>query len=311
MGGMLTLEWPLCTPEGYIKTIIAITTSSFQSAWGISWNEAQRQAIMADAHFKDGWYDPLPSGQPVQGLGAARMVAMLTYRSAESFESRFHRKPAKSVPQKNSQQEETGLPTPSPSDAGLDLPIEGDSQNVDEQTSSSPEKHTCRRSSSVPQYAAQSYMQYQAEKFLNRFDANCYISMSYKMDSHDVSRGRVPHKAGSHNAGPTIDELKAAMSKIPPRSLVISIETDVLFRNEHQLQLAESLPNARFVNLESPDGHDGFLLEFEALAAIVVEHLRERIPWAYEGEAEAEAPREGAASDEVISSVFGEAEPEF
>ena len=311
MGGMLTLEWPLCTPEGYIKTIIAITTSSFQSAWGISWNEAQRQAIMADANFKDGWYDPLPSGQPVQGLGAARMVAMLTYRSAESFESRFHRKPAKSVPQKNSQQEETGLPTPSPSDAGLDLPIEGDSQNVDEQTSSSPEKHTSRRSSSAPQYAAQSYMQYQAEKFLNRFDANCYISMSYKMDSHDVSRGRVPEKAGSHNAGPTIDELKAAMSKIPPRSLVISIETDVLFRNEHQLQLAESLPDARFVNLESPDGHDGFLLEFEALAAIVVEHLRERIPWAYEGEAEAEAPRKGAASDEVISSVFGEAEPEF
>jgi homoserine O-acetyltransferase len=308
MGGMLTLEWPLCTPEGYIKTIIAITTSSFQSAWGISWNEAQRQAIMADANFNDGWYNPVPSGQPVQGLGAARMVAMLTYRSAESFESRFHRKPAKSTPQKVPQQE-IGLPTPSPSDAGLDLPAEVDTPNVDGQTCSPPEKYTSRRNSSVPQYAAQSYMQYQAGKFLNRFDANCYISMSYKMDSHDVSRGRVPGKAENQNAGPAIDELKAAMSNIPPRSLVISIESDVLFRNEHQVQLAESLPDARFVNLESPDGHDGFLLEFEALAAIVVEHLRERVSWAYKGEAE--VPREGHGSDEIISSVFGEAEPEF
>lgn len=309
MGGMLALEWPLCTSEGYIKTIIAITTSSFQSAWGISWNEAQRQAIMADARFNDGWYDPIPSGQPVQGLGAARMVAMLTYRSAGSFESRFHRKPAKPKPQTVSPQVETGLPSPSPSDTGLSLSSDGEMPSLDAETRPQPEKGTHRRNSSIPQYAAQSYMHYQAEKFLSRFDANCYISMSHKMDSHDVTRGRVLEKGHNNNVGPTIDELQAVLRRVPSKSLVISIESDVLFRNEHQIQLAECLPDARFVNLESPDGHDGFLLEFEALGGIVVQQLREQVPWAYGGNHE--ACSEEGRSDEVISSVFGEAEPEF
>lgn len=309
MGGMLTLEWPLCTPDGYVKTIIAITTSSYQSAWGISWNEAQRQAIMADANFKDGWYDPVPSSQPVQGLGAARMVAMLTYRSAESFESRFHRKPAKVKRQAALSQEVIGLPTPSPSDTGLDSVSEGDVPDGSAESIPQAEKQTHRRDSSTPQYAAQSYMQYQAEKFLARFDANCYISMSHKMDSHDVTRGRVPENKNGEHTGPTIEEVKMALSNIPSKSLIVSVETDVLFRNEHQIQLAECLPDAKFVNLDSPDGHDGFLLEFEALAALVVEQLRERIPWAYEGNSD--TCGDDTESSEVMNSVFGEAEPEF
>jgi homoserine O-acetyltransferase len=39
MGGMHTLEWPLCTPPGYVKNIIPIATSAYQGAWGISWGE--------------------------------------------------------------------------------------------------------------------------------------------------------------------------------------------------------------------------------------------------------------------------------
>ena len=310
MGGMLTLEWPLCTTEGYIKTIIAITTSGFHSAWGISWNEAQRQAIMADGMFKDGWYEPIPAGQPVQGLGVARMVAMLTYRSAASFESRFHRKYAKTKTKTDPcLRDDTGLPTPSQSDAETDASSEGETSTFKAKTEPYSDRQSHRRSSTIPQYAAQSYMQYQADKFLKRFDANCYISMLQKMDSHDVTRGRVPLKESQNNTGPSVDEVRMALSRVPPKSLVISVETDVLFRNEHQVQLAECLPEAKFVNLDSPDGHDGFLLEFEALAALVIEHLRKCIPWAYEGDLDAHS--EEVVSEEVISSVFGEAEPEF
>ena len=39
-------------------------------------------------------------------------------------------------------------------------------------------------------YSAQSYLRYQGDKFVKRFDANCYIAITRKMDSHDVSRGR-------------------------------------------------------------------------------------------------------------------------
>src|ERR1700753_452336 len=92
MGGMAVLEWPLCTPSGYVRRIIPIATSARHSAWCISWGEAQRQSIYSDPAYKDGYYDPV-TGQPKIGLAAARMAALLTYRSRDSFESRFGRKP--------------------------------------------------------------------------------------------------------------------------------------------------------------------------------------------------------------------------
>lgn len=158
-------------------------------------------------------------------------------------------------------------------------------------------------------FAAQSYMQYQASKFLKRFDANCYIHLTSKMDTHDVTRERLPTIADMDKHRPNIDDLKEVLSVVPPKALVISVESDVLFRNEYQVLLAECLPQARFVNLDSPDGHDGFLLEFEALGGLITGQLRDQFPRFYDVEYEAS---DGAvASDEVHSSVFGEAEPEF
>jgi homoserine O-acetyltransferase len=291
---MAALEWPLCTPPGYVRTIVPITTSSYQSAWSIAWNEAQKEAIRADGEFNHGWYTPVPSGQPRRGLGAARMVGMLTYRSYQSFEARFHRKPASSrYPAKPTPVEsETGLPTPSPSDKG----------SVDGEAYSKIPTRT------VPKYSAQSYMQYQAEKFLKRFDANCFISLLDKMDSHDVTRDRLSAETSRSEMGPSFEELKQVLSAIPPRALVISVETDVLFRNEHQIELAQCLPEARFINLDSDDGHDGFLLEFEALSMLIGQHLRQEVPWVYESNLETE---QTLGPTEVIASVFGEAEPEF
>ncbi|KAJ7769979.1 Alpha/Beta hydrolase protein [Mycena metata] len=43
MSGMAILEWPLCTPDGYIRHVIPIATSARHSAWCISWGEAQRE----------------------------------------------------------------------------------------------------------------------------------------------------------------------------------------------------------------------------------------------------------------------------
>ena len=89
MGGMAILEWPLCTPAGYVRQIIPMATSARHSAWCISWGEAQRQSIYSDPAYEDGYY----ISQPASGLAAARMAALLTYRSRDSFESRFGRKP--------------------------------------------------------------------------------------------------------------------------------------------------------------------------------------------------------------------------
>jgi homoserine O-acetyltransferase len=115
MGGMTTLEYPLNTPQGYIRHIIPIATSARHSAWCISWGEAQRQSIYSDPAYDDGYYcfsdedengeadviqgeteedrkQRIEERQPTRGLAAARMAALLTYRSRDSFESRFGRK---------------------------------------------------------------------------------------------------------------------------------------------------------------------------------------------------------------------------
>jgi homoserine O-acetyltransferase len=96
MGGMTTLEYALNTPPGFVRSIIPLATSARHSAWCISWGEAQRQSIYSDPDYRDGYYFEAPAdgevGQPTRGLAAARMAALLTYRSRDSFESRFGRK---------------------------------------------------------------------------------------------------------------------------------------------------------------------------------------------------------------------------
>lgn len=51
MGGMQILEWSFFGPE-YVKTLVPIATSARNSAWCISWNEAQRQSIYSDIKYR-------------------------------------------------------------------------------------------------------------------------------------------------------------------------------------------------------------------------------------------------------------------
>ncbi|KAF2637740.1 homoserine O-acetyltransferase [Massarina eburnea CBS 473.64] len=289
MGGMTTLEWALCTPPGYVKTIIPITTSAYHGGWGISWGETQRQAIYTDAVFNNGWYEPTPEGQPRNGLGTARMIAMLTYRSHGSFESKFSRRPAQPV--KNEvKMNETGLLTPSPSPRV---------------TTTSPDTKTSSEPLSSMAFSAQSYLDYQARKFLSRFDANAYIHLTHKLDSHDITRDRIPHPP---SYSPSESDLRHVLRAVPPKSLVISVETDVLFLPEQQVLLAKCLPEAQLVKLESDDGHDGFLLEFEAMNKIISEHLRERCPWIYKGKETGWGDQSVMYKGGGMNSMFGEAE---
>ena len=86
---MAVLEWALCTPPGYVRRVIPLATSARHSAWCISWGEVQRQSIYTNPGYQDGFY----TSQPASGLAAAKMSALVTYRSRDSFESRFGRKP--------------------------------------------------------------------------------------------------------------------------------------------------------------------------------------------------------------------------
>ena len=90
LGGMQALEWAAMYPD-LVESIVPIATSGRHSAWAIGWSEAQRQSIFADPLYAGGRYDP--ERPPAAGLAAARMAAMVSYRSRPSFERRFGRRP--------------------------------------------------------------------------------------------------------------------------------------------------------------------------------------------------------------------------
>jgi homoserine O-acetyltransferase len=88
MGGMQAIEWAVMYPD-FVERAAPIATGASHTAWGIGLNEVARQAIFNDPAYRNGSY--YPYGQPSRGLALARMIAMLSYRSPESFALRFQR----------------------------------------------------------------------------------------------------------------------------------------------------------------------------------------------------------------------------
>ncbi|MFC9229870.1 homoserine O-acetyltransferase [Streptomyces decoyicus] len=98
LGGMQALEWLLQHP-GDARNFTLIATAARSTADNLAANAVCRAAIRSDPGFSDGRYAEIPGDPgPVDGLGIARMIAHLTYMSAESLETKFGRlrQPAKS-----------------------------------------------------------------------------------------------------------------------------------------------------------------------------------------------------------------------
>lgn len=100
-------------------------------------------------------------------------------------------------------------------------------------------------------FKAAAYQSYQGDKLVGRFNAYSYWYLTKAMDSHHVGRGR-----GS---------VAKALRRIKAETLVLGISGDLLFPIKEQKRLAKYIPNADFVALKSTYGHDGFLVETDAL----------------------------------------------
>jgi homoserine O-acetyltransferase/O-succinyltransferase len=106
---------------------------------------------------------------------------------------------------------------------------------------------------------AASYQRYQGEKLAKRFNAFSYYQLTKTMDSHNVGRGR--------------ESLEKALQKITARTLVVGIDSDVLYPLSEQQLLAAHIPGAKLAVISSLFGHDGFLLEYEQLTNHILKFI--------------------------------------
>ncbi|PSL27485.1 homoserine O-acetyltransferase MetX [Chitinophaga ginsengisoli] len=105
-------------------------------------------------------------------------------------------------------------------------------------------------------FRASSYIEYQGDKLVKRFNAQSYWVLSKAMDSHNISRGRHTDLAG-------------ALALISQPALIVGITSDILCPPEEQLFLSQHIPQATYHEIDSTYGHDGFLIEFEKINRIL------------------------------------------
>lgn len=108
-------------------------------------------------------------------------------------------------------------------------------------------------------FQVESYLEYQGQIFVDRFDANSYLYITKAIDLYDIEQ-----KYGS---------LEKAFQNSKAKFLVMSFTTDWLFPTSQSKELVEALVKAQkdvsFCEIKSPCGHDAFLLEFETQTKII------------------------------------------
>lgn len=178
MGGMQAYAWLNTFPDLVTKAVI-IGAPARHSPWATGLNTAARNAILA-----------APGGA---GLQVARQIAMLSYRSPQSFA----------------------------------------------QTQAGP---SARRPG---QAAISTYLEYQGQKLADRFCERSYLALTNAMDRFQLT--------------------DAELGLMQTRTLVVGISSDQLYPAWEVSEQAGRLPNAAYWELDSPHGHDAFLMDAAAL----------------------------------------------
>jgi homoserine O-acetyltransferase len=122
------------------------------------------------------------------------------------------------------------------------------------------------------EFEVESYLEGHARRFVRRFDPNCYLYLSRSMDWFDLA------EYCSAPCGSRSGDVLSALAKIKvEKALAIGVATDILFPLQQQEQIADGLraggADATFLPLESPQGHDAFLVDFARFGPAVGDFL--------------------------------------
>ena len=235
MGGMSALGYLIQHP-GSVRAHISISTAPQAQPFAIAIRSLQREAIRLDPNWNNGNYDD--ERYPEAGMSIARKLGVITYRSAMEWVGRFAR-----------------------------IRLDGAARDDGDRFG--------------VEFAVESYLAGHARRFVRNFDPNSYLYLSRASDWFDVvehAPGRSPSaaKAMDGREGPKQSDasVAAALQQIRvERALVIGVTTDILFPLTQQQQIADGLRAAGaevdFVPLDSPQGHDAFLVDIVRFGAAI------------------------------------------
>ena len=122
------------------------------------------------------------------------------------------------------------------------------------------QKQTDTDSEKLDDYKAASYINYQGDKLVKRFNAYSYWTLTKAMDTHHLGRGR----------GGDVDKV---LQGIHQQTLLIGITSDILCPLQEQRHMQQHLPHSTLIEIDSAYGHDGFMVEVQAISHVLKQWL--------------------------------------
>ncbi|WP_435334389.1 homoserine O-acetyltransferase MetX [Haloarchaeobius sp. TZWWS8] len=211
VGGMNALDWAVRYPDD-VHRIAAVATAPRLDPQCLALDTIARRAITTDPNWNGGHYYGEDQPNPDAGLGQARRIGHVMYLSKDSMDQKFGRRAAG-----------RGHSREAPDPAAAFFPYR----------------------------EVESYLDYNAENFVHRFDANSYLYLTRAMDDYDLSAG--------------FESDAAALGAFEGELLLVSFTGDWHFTTDQAEELAESAREADATVahhvVESDHGHDAFLVE--------------------------------------------------
>jgi len=271
VGGMNVMEWAKQHPD-HVKRLAPIAAAARLDSQCLALDAIARRAITTDPNWQGGEYygasgsdatggssDGSDGGNhPDDGLALARQIGHVMYLSKASMAQKFGRRAAGR-------------------DAARSFP-------------------TDPAAGFFPYRDVESYLDYQAEKFVGRFDANSYLYLTRAMDNYDLAAG--------------FEDDVDALAAYDGEALVMSFTGDWHFTCTQAEDLADSLrdadvPTAHHV-VESDHGHDAFLVEPDNVGPPLADFLEEGLDGGAISDTGGDPPTDDRSFAPVHTSLFSD-----
>jgi len=243
MGGMQVLQWLVTYPEAS-KGAMIIATAAVHSAQEIAFNSIGKYAIVSDPNWQNGNYYNNNAKKPDIGLSIARMIGHITYLSEKAMHQKFGRNII------NNRSKFTNR-------------LSESSREISRKKNLKKYKNN-GTADFTKEFEVESYLQYQGESFIKRFDANSYLYITKAIDDFDITKGH--------------ENLADALKNVRAKCLVMSFTSDWLYPKEQSLKIVKALKingiDTTYTNLETPYGHDSFLINDERIKKVFTGFLK-------------------------------------